>query len=543
MKRIVTLLMLVVLFVSACTSPAASTSAPTVQVEATPMSQPTEAVVVENTATAVATFTPEPTTTPTPVPPPPHWYWTVDSDTAKVIAVNQFGEKHEIGAVDQADSLNTSSISLDNERALLFLDRDNNLRVYLLTPDGMQKIAFPSDPFYFNTDFSQTSRAVVALHNDSAVFSYVTQQSTNSMPDTGPVFLLDLKSLTAKLIDETVSRGSYSNNRYWLHTSQDGRYLRYLNGDKDKMDIRELDLVTGDARTIYTTDGSSYNIHASPQGDLWYLRDSKIILDLNGNKKDFPDASLAFWPLADGKGVVFPRECADNCEIKVVSPFGNDAELTYKLPWGTRSGSFNGSVSQLLPDQSLLFVGSPLYSLKTTPAIMQTYPDLKKDDNPVFRLTTDGQARLVGAGEGNISPDGRFLLMRSPDQASFFMYDAITDQPLFNMPIDSGLVDYLSDVRFFDAGNIVNLSAAVPDTGNNDYRYFYHDYVYETSTSSAWEDVKAEINSCSDLFEDGSLVCWMYRPDSSNFDLVRFDPATGTKTVLMENGWLIDTIQ
>ena len=164
-------------------------------------------------------------------------------------------------------------MSLDHERALLFLDNDDTLRVYLLTPDGMQKIKLPDEPFYFNTEFAQTSRSIIAVYEDHVLFSYVTESASNIMPDTGPIFLMDLTALTTQLIDKKVSRDPYSNNSYWFHASPDGRYLRYMSGDQKKMDIRELDMVTGEARTLFTTSGSSYNIRTSPQGDLWYLRD------------------------------------------------------------------------------------------------------------------------------------------------------------------------------------------------------------------------------------------------------------------------------
>ena len=64
--------------------------------------------------------------------------------------------------------------------------------------------------------------------------------------------------------------------------------------------------------------------------------------------------------------------------------------------------------------------------------------------------------------------------------------------------------------------------------------------MYETSASIAWEDVNAEISGCPDLLEDGSVICWFYRTETSNSDLVRYDPTTGTKALLLENVWLID---
>ena len=345
----------------------------------------------------------------------------MDPDTAKVIAVNQFGETRELGQLDQEEYLNATSITLDEERALLFIDSNDTLRVYLLTLDGMQKIALPSDPFYFNTNLSQPSRTVIAVHGDRVVFSYVTEGGSNIMPDRGPILLVDLESLTTKLIDESVSRSPYNDNRRWIHGSQDGRYLRYLNGDEEKMDIRELDLVTGDTRTIYTASGSSFRIHASPEGDLWYPDNANLILDLNGNQMDFEDETRMFSPLKDGRGLVYYWNCVDNCEIEVFAPFGGDAALTYNLPWTIESATSNVRVRQLLPDQSLLFTGMPYATLSNTPAIVETYPDLTEIDVPLFRLTPDGQARLVGIYveddlASTVSPNGQFILMKSISQ-------------------------------------------------------------------------------------------------------------------------------
>jgi hypothetical protein len=406
----------------------------------------------------------------------------------------------------------------------------------------MQKIKLPDEPFYFNTEFAQTSRAIVAVHEDRVLFSYVTESASNIMPDTGPIFLMDLTALTTKLIDKTVSRDPYSNNSYWFHASPDGRYLRYMSGDQHKMDIRELDMVTGEARTLFTTSGSSYNIRTSPEGDLWYLRADKKILDLNGNQTDFTDESQTARPMQDGNVAVYPRECVDDCEIKVFAPFGNTTQLTYNFPWGIESASIYNNLNQVLPDQSLLVAGKPSAFLSKAPTAVADYPDLLGEDSPLFRLTPDGKARLVGIYIGNASKDGHYILLRSSDQTKFFIYDVIADRTLFDIPIDTKLEDYyLMSARFFDTGILINLSASVPGE-KNVYRFFYHAYVYETSASSAWEDVNAEINSCPDLLEDGTLVCWFGRTDGNNFDLVRFDPTTGTKTVLLENVWLIDFI-
>jgi len=547
MKRIVPLLFATVIFIFACASPAAPASAPDVQVKSTSTAQP-----VENTVTATTAFTPEPTITATPVPPTPHWYWGVDSDTMKVIAANQLGDRKEIGELSQAETLHASATSLDDERALLFLDNNDTLRVYLLTPDGMQKIKLPSEPVYFNIELSQFSRAVVAVHDDYAVFTYITksahQSQTVGAVDSGPVFLVDLKSLTAALIDKEGNSYPYDPNRAWFRTSQDGRYLRYLNGsaDAEKIEIRELDLVTGAARTINTNQGPPIRVHASPEGDLWYPDSANLILDLNGNQMDVADEDQMFTPLKDGKVIVYPWNCVDNCGLRVFAPFGDDAELTYNLPWTIEGSTSYVNVRQVLSDQNLLFAGMPYATLSNVPAIVDTYPGLTKLDIPLFRLAPDGQARLVGIYEegiftSNVSPNGQFIVARSADHTSFFVYDAVADRPLFDMPINPDLEDPLVNIRFFDNGILTNLSAAEPGTKNSVYHDFYYLYDFKTSTVLNWEDVNAEFDICPDLLEDGSLVCWFYRTDGSNFDLVRFNPASGMKTVLLENIWLIDT--
>jgi hypothetical protein len=548
MKRLVSLLFSMVILASACASPAVSTSAPIQKVQSTSTSPS-----AENTTTATYAFTPEPTITSTSVPPSPHWYWGVDSAAMKVIVANQLGDRKEIGSLDHAVYPNIESISLDDERALLFLDDNNILRVYLLTLDGVQKIKLPSEPVYFNTDFSYFSRTVVTVHNNYAVFTYITTDTSQIMTvgavDTGPVFLVDLKSLTAKLIDTKGNRDPLDANHAWFRASKDGRYLRYINGnpDVDKMEIREVDLVTGEVRTIYTTEGAPTRLYPSPEGDLWYLRDANIILDVNGNKTAFTDHAQMASPLKDGEVLVYPWSCVDNCAIKIFAPFGSAATLTYNLPWKIDGATSYVKVRQLLPDQSLIFAVLPYINFSNIPAIVETNPDLAKEDIPLFRLTPEGKSRLVGIYvEGdltsNVSPNGQFFLMQPTDKSSFFMYDAVVDRPLFSMPINTELEAPLANIKFFDNGILVKMSAAVPGTKNSVFRYFYYEYHYQSSTTQAWEDVNLEFDTCIDILDDGALVCWVAGTDGTNNEnLIRFDPATGAKTILLENTMLIDS--
>ena len=131
--------------------------------------------------------------------------------------------------------------------------------------------------------------------------------------------------------------------------------------------------------------------------------------------------------------------------------------------------------------------------------------------------------------------------MEPTDTTAFFIYDAVADRPLFDIPINPDLEDALVTIKFFDNGILAESSASEPGTKNSVYHNFYYLYDFKTSTVLNWEDVNAEINVCPDLLDDGSLVCWFYQTDGNNFDLVRFDPASGSRTVLMENVWLIDS--
>lgn len=117
------------------------------------------------------------------------------------------------------------------------------------------------------------------------------------------------------------------------------------------------------------------------------------------------------------------------------------------------------------------------------------------------------------------------------------------DRSLFDIPINPDLEDALVTIKFFDNGMLADSSASEPGTKHGVYHHFNYLYDFKTSTLLNWEDVNGEINTCPDLLEDRTLVCWFYRPDSENFDLVRLDSADGTKTVLMENVRLIDSVR
>ena len=138
MKRVIPFL-LALMFIVAC---AGNTTALPETSTQSAESTNTPSAAIE---TAAPTFVPEPTLTPMPEPPPANWYWALENETNKLYAIDQDGEKHEVGTLLSAEAENIpQGFQLDTERVLLFTT-DDQLHAYLLTLDGMQPIEFPAD--------------------------------------------------------------------------------------------------------------------------------------------------------------------------------------------------------------------------------------------------------------------------------------------------------------------------------------------------------------------------------------------------------------
>ena len=90
-----------------------------------------------------------------------------------------------------------------------------------------------------------------------------------------------------------------------------------------------------------------------------------------------------------------PPTAPGTCELKVVTPFGSAPDLTFSLPWSIID-FYYPDMTQLMPDQDLIFAGVPANSLSDIPPIVDQYPNWDFIDNPVFRLSPNGQSRLIG---------------------------------------------------------------------------------------------------------------------------------------------------
>jgi hypothetical protein len=539
MRRILPALLLLII-ITACTG----------ITQATPRSSdPVENASVETGTpipadTATPTLVPEPTLTPTPEPPPAHWYWALENETNKLYAVDQDGKKREIGTLPSVEAENIpQGFQLDAERVLLFTT-DDQLHAYLLTLDGMQPIELPADVSW-GPDATLYRSVIAGRLDEHILFSYPTQAGVMKgfYPESGTMLLIDLQSLTAKRIDDAayfdVSSYGFSDPRYWFHASADQRYVRYMNGpaDRAEQDLREVDLLNGEVRTVYTTNSSPYYAYASPQGDLWHMKKSNAVLDVNGNQKDFDGESQTFFPLVDGKGIVASTDCAGTCELKVVTPFGSAPDLTFSLPWSIID-FYYPDMTQLMPDQDLIFAGVPVNSLSDIPSIVDQYPNWDFIDNPVFRLSPNGQSRLIGFYGSDtsdygfpISPDGRYYFLTSPQSDSFFIYDAVEDRSLTEIPRSADLNYYFDTVRFSPTGIMISWRTQTEGIE----KQFFHAYSHVSGTSFTWEDESREVYACVDQLEDTSLICWTYTDLDKPSSLLRYDPDTKEMIPLMEN--------
>lgn len=548
MKKILPVLFSLFLIV-ACASVAPAIPTETAAGTDTPVSveEPIEGETAVPSPEADFTSTPEPSII--------RWYWAIENDTNKIIAFNQDGETREAGSVPASESVNFRVFTVDGERAILFTDAQSQIRAYLLTLDGMRAIQLP--PLTLNDDAARNSWAVPAVYGDTLVFTYVTEQSigtpTNGMAERGPLVLIDSQALTAKVVDRYMNRDAFTfsfyETRLWAHLSDDGRYLRYLDGNMvlggelGNLSLREVDLATGEARTVYTTKEGHHTSSARPslQGDLWVFLNDGILMDLNGNQTELMDVRVS--PMKDGRALYFNSDCDDDCEIKVVSPFSGEAELTYTLPWAART-FHNPLVNILTEDNSLLFSGMSLDLLSNPPAIVNEYPSFPEFDHPMFRLTPNGDARLIGFYQGiatasdsvPASTDGRYMLLQSVDLASYFIYDTQEDRAVVEIPTDPTLEYFGGDVTFFDHGFLARVNAANAD---GDYRDHFLMHSFLTGESIAWVKLGSELlENCVDILPDNTLICTAFSADGMTSNVVRFNPENDEKTILLENAIL-----
>jgi hypothetical protein len=280
---------------------------------------------------------------------------------------------------------------------------------------------------------------------------------------------------------------------------------------------------------------------------LWYLSKTGTIQDLAQNQKEIASEVSFFRPIDGEQGIILPNQCTDECALQVTSPFGDAAVKHYSLPWSIQTLTYYRQVLRLLPDDDLIVVGQMAANFTSPPSLMQDYPTLKNIEQPAFRLSPDGKARLLGifpaaefsgVGSSPLSQDGRYLVLKAIDGASFFVYDMQNDRSLFTIPLDPALDYFYATVNFFEQGILLHVTAALAD---KTYRDFYSLYRNDKADTVTWTDNSAQMFACSDMYADNTLACWFALPDDT-YAFSRFDPASGKKTPLAEHLMLLENL-
>ena len=121
--------------------------------------------------------------------------------------------------------------------------------------------------------------------------------------------------------------------------------------------------------------------------------------------------------------------------------------------------------------------------------------------------------------------------MTSPQSDSFFIYDAVEDRSLTEIPRSADLNYYFDTVRFSPTGIMISWRTQTEGIE----KQFFHAYSHVSGTSFTWEDESREVYACVDQLEDTSLICWTYTDLDKPSSLLRYDPDTKEMIPLMEN--------
>lgn len=541
-------------FASAC----ATTNAPLTLVP-TPSTREAPAV---STPTAIATepvpsATPQPSASPAPAPthtpeptatPPlePDWHWAIHPDTGQVLAVNALGETRPVG--DPHPEFLTAALTfrLDPERALVLVDNGTRVQAYLLTVDALAPIALPANLPY--DDVTKAARLqVVGFYGDAAAIWYETfggEAGDNGTinPPHGPLIVMDLTARTGALVDPDVNVWFFDDSRAWAHPSTDGRYLRYLVGNKQASRIRELDLTTRVARTVHELTGKvDPFVRASLDGSGWLLDNAGLYLDvITGQITPQDTQALRLDPIGSNLLLVASQGCVEPCPMQIRTVDGQVLDGTYQPPWGTL-----GALTLLLPgrlsDGALIFATSTLKDVAGDPSVAAQYPRLDSLDRAVFRLEPDGTSEILGilpleavsaAGTLPLSADGRFVVLLASDRTALRLFDLVDSRLLGEIPIQPDLEHLTYVAQFFDNGILVEYDG---DTIDNKLQRFVYSYRSADGTMSNLSEAEPSYTVCNDLLADGSVLCWHY-PDwnDTQSQFVRYEPGWSGSSVLLE---------
>jgi len=558
-KSIISLL-LIMLFLFACGTPptaidvatqvSKNTDLPAPEVSVTPTT--VEIQIQDRTnpePVVLASETASPTLMPTntPIPEKNRWHWAFKPETSEIFVVNQSGEVHSIGEIDLLDIDNYRLLSVSDHQVLLFTFSQNKPGLYLLDLKEIQAIKLPAS-FYYDENLFINSLDVIGVVDDKAYFIFSTEQSSqtdrNYYPEKGPIYKIDLLSKHVSLVDEKVYHEPFYDDQLLFLQSKDGHFTRYFSENNNNLLVRELNLETGESRTITSSNGSPSRVNSSIFGEIFHLTNSNVVVDVEGESVIITDSESELRLLRGGEAVIYPKNCQGPCDIEIIDPMTNKILHNYTLPWVAQS--FISLGTQLLPNKNMLWMGAASSQLLDAPETRNDFPELNDVDFPVFLMSEEKPAELIGIFSKKfldyfqypISDDGRYILLKSISGSHYFIYDAFENLELFSLPIKEGWDYFYGDVRFYTEGILIHFLAS---NNEKDYIDFYSLHEFGQTGSVYWEDQEGSILTCPDLFSDGTISCWIQRPDT-NYDLVRFEPNTENSKYLIENVFVLESI-
>ncbi len=553
MTKSLIVLLLIILFLSACSTPPSAVDEATQVGEITVYTPPAENAtptpiqlqVQDRTnpePIVLATVTTAPPITPTnnSIPETNRWHWVFNPDSSEILVVNQSGDVHSIGEIDLAGNYNYRLLPVSDHQVLLFTFSQKKPVVFLFDLKEIQTIKLPAS-FYYDENMLINSLEVVGVSDHNAYFIFSTEQSSqtdrNTYPEKGPIYKIDLVSKEVNLVDEKVYHEPSYDNRLLFLQSKDGLFTRYFKASNNDLLVRELNLNTGEVRTITSSTGSPNRVNSSIHGEIFHLTVSNVFVEVGGKSVNVTGSESELRLLRGGEAVLSSGDCQGPCDIEIIEPMTNKILANYTLPWVAQS--FFRLGTQFLPNQNMLWIGASSSQLLEPPATQSDFPELDDFDHPVFLLGDQKQEELIGIFPNEffdffqypISDDGRYILLKSSTGSHYFIYDAFENLELFSLPIEEGWDYFYGDVSFFEEGILIHFLASNPD---KEYKDFYSMHQFGQSGSVYWEDQEGSILSCPDLFSDGTLACWFQNPDLY-YDLVRFNPTDQTKVQLVEN--------
>lgn len=561
MKKLIFVSFLIILLLSACNSsptPAVSSvamdgteikdsvleSGISSEVVKEKAESPTPEPIILPTETSTATIVP----TSTPVPEKDRWHWIFSPDSGEIQVVNQLGDVRSIGKLDLNDVYNYRLLQYNDHQALFFTLLNGKPVIKMFGLNGIQDVGLPT-AFSYDEYLYLASIQKAGASDKYGYFIFATESSYetagSSYPEKGPLYQIDLNSLSIRLIDSNVFQDNIMDFRYYFFQSEDGQKLRYFKMQDSALLINELDFMNGTVRTIAQSTGSPDLVSASEFGNSFFLPKSDLYITANGSSKTFTRTQSIVRLLRSGEIVFIPNNCSGPCEINVVEPMSGAIVGTYTLPWSAQSYLRIGT--QILSDGSLLWIGTRKIFLQDKPANPDLYSQLDDYDYPVFRLNQDGSSQVIGVFHPRdytfeyrypISLDERFILMKSINDSKFFIYDSEKNQEILTLPSKNGWDFDYGYAFFYPEGILIDFSISNPQ---KEYSQLFALLHYGTQESVNWENSEDYIYFCPDIFADGTISCWVQRQDL-NYDLVRFRPPTQNIINLIENVVVLEWI-